>query len=192
MGRSEIRELIRRAQAAEIAGELDQAVQLLGEAAKLHQERSEPGRASVLLRHALRLKPGRSDLEAQLALAEATSAEPPAALEVAARGPTPADPALDCWCSFCCRPKVEAGPMAAGPAGAFICGRCIGASADLVGAGIAAVRAPPPAAPAPSGEAFIEAAVVLSKELGWSLADIRTLSPEEIARALEKLERLRG
>ncbi|MFL5358708.1 ClpX C4-type zinc finger protein [Archangium sp.] len=49
------------------------------------------------------------------------------------RGPTRADPSLDAWCSFCCRPRSEVGPLVAGPAGAFICSACIGESGALLG-----------------------------------------------------------
>jgi hypothetical protein len=54
------------------------------------------------------------------------------------RGPTRADPALDAWCSFCCRPHTEVGSLVAGPAGAFICVACIGESGALLG-GVAPV-----------------------------------------------------
>ncbi|WP_223646124.1 ClpX C4-type zinc finger protein [Corallococcus sp. EGB] len=56
------------------------------------------------------------------------------------RGPTRADPALDAWCSFCCRPRGEVGDLVAGPAGAFICKGCLGESLALLGN----VAAPPP------------------------------------------------
>ncbi|RKH03121.1 ClpX C4-type zinc finger protein [Corallococcus carmarthensis] len=56
------------------------------------------------------------------------------------RGPTRADPALDAWCSFCCRPRGEVGDLVAGPAGAFICKGCLGESQGLLGD----VVAPPP------------------------------------------------
>jgi len=49
------------------------------------------------------------------------------------RGPTRADPSLDAWCSFCCRPRSEVGSLVAGPAGAFICAACIGESGALLG-----------------------------------------------------------
>jgi hypothetical protein len=109
--------------------------------------------------------------------------------------------------------------MVAGPAGAFICRNCVGAAADIVcvpsvrtvdGAEVhPAVPAPellepprpvvlPPEegeleeSPAPpSKPSFIEAAVVLSKELGWSLADIRSLSPDEVEQALQKLDAIK-
>ncbi|QRK07083.1 hypothetical protein JQX13_44705 [Archangium violaceum] len=54
------------------------------------------------------------------------------------RGPTRADPSLDAWCSFCCRPRSEVGALVAGPAGAFICSSCIGESGALLG-GVAPV-----------------------------------------------------
>ncbi|NOK13107.1 ClpX C4-type zinc finger protein [Corallococcus exercitus] len=56
------------------------------------------------------------------------------------RGPTRADPALDAWCSFCCRPRGEVGDLVAGPAGAFICKGCLGESQGLLGD----VAPPPP------------------------------------------------
>ncbi|HEX8820302.1 MAG TPA: ClpX C4-type zinc finger protein [Archangium sp.] len=49
------------------------------------------------------------------------------------RGPTRADPSLEAWCSFCCRPRSEVGSLVAGPAGAFICSACIGESGALLG-----------------------------------------------------------
>lgn len=49
------------------------------------------------------------------------------------RSPQLADPALDAWCSFCCRPKLEVGPLVAGPAGAFICAACSALANGLLG-----------------------------------------------------------
>ncbi|HYO73678.1 MAG TPA: ClpX C4-type zinc finger protein [Archangium sp.] len=68
------------------------------------------------------------------------------------RGPTRADPSLDAWCSFCCRPRSEVGSLVAGPAGAFICSACIGESGALLGgvasvAPAARVQAPAPQRP---------------------------------------------
>ncbi len=48
------------------------------------------------------------------------------------RGPQQADPAIDAWCSFCCKPRTEVGPLIAGPAGAFICRSCVTTSARLM------------------------------------------------------------
>ncbi|MBN1208430.1 MAG: hypothetical protein JXB05_26455 [Myxococcaceae bacterium] len=49
------------------------------------------------------------------------------------RGPTRADPAIDAWCSFCCRPRTEVGELVAGPTGSFICAACVGESRGLLG-----------------------------------------------------------
>lgn len=238
MGRSTARELVRAAQAAELDKEIDRAVALLEEAARLHLTSGEPGRAAALFRHCLRLAPDRTDLEAArdaaekaaepVDLGEAPAApslpatviaevtEPPAAsveapreragepaptrpaeprrprtLELPQRGPSAADPAIDCWCSFCCRPKSEVGPMVAGPAGAFICAGCIEGAAAIAGGRPApqaesAAAAPGPAAP----HDFVEAAVLLSRGLGWSLDEVRSLSPDERELALKALARL--
>lgn len=246
MGRGKIREAIRRAQAAEVAGELDEAVRELEDAARLHILRNEEARAAVLVRHGLRLRPGHAALlellervgafeepevpDEPVSVVDAAPDLPPAnspagvpeepvkvvdvdgeehvavpgarpGLVVPQRGPTLADASADHWCSFCCRPKAEAGAMVAGPAGAFICGKCLETAAGLLGT--AAVAAPDrpaaqavpeesktkPAAPGPEPD-FIEAAVVLSKKLGWGLSDLRALGREELLKALKKLEEL--
>ncbi|MBL8950538.1 MAG: hypothetical protein JNK82_07155 [Myxococcaceae bacterium] len=49
------------------------------------------------------------------------------------RGPALADPSLDAWCSFCCRPKAEAGALVGGPTGSFICASCAGTSLGFLG-----------------------------------------------------------
>jgi ClpX C4-type zinc finger len=48
------------------------------------------------------------------------------------RGPTRADPTIDAWCSFCCRPSVEVGALIVGPTGSFICGTCVTESRGLL------------------------------------------------------------
>ncbi len=62
--------------------------------------------------------------------------EPAPALEKEAfeRVLTLADPALDAWCSFCCRPAREVGALTAGPAGAYICVACTTRAGALLGA----------------------------------------------------------
>ncbi len=63
------------------------------------------------------------------------------------RGPQPADPSVDAWCSFCCKPTTEVGALVAGPAGAFICGGCVSFSAGLLSRVVpapATVAAKPP------------------------------------------------
>lgn len=49
------------------------------------------------------------------------------------RGPVLAAEGLSAWCSFCCRPREEVGPLVAGPAGAFICSGCIALAGGLLG-----------------------------------------------------------
>ena len=197
MARSAMRELIREAQRAELEGEVGKAVQNLEQAAAEALNQSDVVRAVSLLRHCLRLEPGRDDLLERLerlgvaepdGLAPAEPGRPP--LELPQRGPAAADPSVDCWCSFCCRPKDEVGPMVAGPAGAFICASCLVAAVRIAElrtsrSSAAGAAAPPSPAAAPG---FIEAAVVLSRQLHWSLAEIRSLSPGERQRALEVLK----
>ncbi|WP_225409672.1 ClpX C4-type zinc finger protein [Stigmatella hybrida] len=71
------------------------------------------------------------------------------------RGPTRADPSMDAWCSFCCRPRGEVGELVAGPAGAFICSGCTGESRSLLGLtgpeAAPAARPPSPARAAGGG-----------------------------------------
>lgn len=251
MGRSNARELMRAAQAAEIEKDFDRAVALLREAAQIRLDAGEKGRALSLLHHCLRLSPGQAEIErlvreldpsgseqdAQplapdvplvsiepLAIrsdADASAPEvvgelapqaepsPRARLELPRRGPTAAAPDLDCWCSFCCRPKLEVGPMVAGPAGAFICAACIGEAAAIIGGaaaapdGLAERPGPeepildaqePPAASEASAAAepmsFVEAAVRLSQALGWGLDEVRSLSVEEREEALNVMRRI--
>ena len=63
------------------------------------------------------------------------------------RGPTRADPTLDAWCSFCCRPRHEVGEMVAGPTGSFICAACVGESQSLLGLEQSAAPSARPAPP---------------------------------------------
>jgi ClpX C4-type zinc finger len=72
------------------------------------------------------------------------------------RGPTRADPSLEAWCSFCCRPRSEVGALVAGPAGAFICSACIGESGALLGGVAAVAPAARSQAPAPQRPVSIE------------------------------------
>lgn len=85
------------------------------------------------------------------------------------RGPTRADRALDAWCSFCCRPRTEAGELVAGPAGAFICRACVGESEGLLG-DVTAVPRPVPAAPSPV-EAKPEAPALVGQDEALALLE---------------------
>jgi len=99
------------------------------------------------------------------------------------RGPTRADPSLDAWCSFCCRPRAEVGALVAGPAGAFICAACIGESGGLLG-GVTArppgARSRAPARP-PEADALLgqgEAQAALERGLAGGVRRILVLGPE--------------
>lgn len=59
------------------------------------------------------------------------------------RGPQAADPAVEAWCSFCCRPKAEVGALVAGPAGAYICASCVGLSGKVLSVEVAALPVRP-------------------------------------------------
>jgi hypothetical protein len=232
-----VREVIRAAQAAELAGDKARAIELLRRAAELYLRAGGHVRALQMLRHALRLDPTRVELAEEISRIDAASASeagrsgteedsgasgldageddgeraawvigeevsrtsledalrqaeaavearrdpvaqavagvqaaakvgleegvapsvalsPPAPLPEGEgekafieRGPTRADPSLEAWCSFCCRPRSEVGSLVAGPAGAFICSSCVVESGGLLGdvAPVAAgVRAPHP------------------------------------------------
>jgi hypothetical protein len=219
-----VREVIRAAQAAELAGDKARAIELLRRAAEMYLRAGGHVRALQMLRHALRLDPtlielaeeisridaasasassgvgeasgssgldegdddgeraawvigeevSRTSLEEALRQAEAAvdsrrdpvaqavagvqavarvglgenpgssgdvAPSPPAPLpegegggkEFIERGPTRADPSLEAWCSFCCRPRSEVGALVAGPAGAFICSSCVVESGALLG-----------------------------------------------------------
>jgi hypothetical protein len=119
---SDVREYLRAAQAAEIRGDTGRAMELLRSAAAAYQRAGNHPRAEQMLRHAQRL--------------EAHPSAAPRAVdpELTQRGPTLADPAQAAWCSFCCRPRDEVGPLVAGPAGAFICTACASQASSLLAA----------------------------------------------------------
>ena len=106
----DVRQLVMSAQAAERAGDLRLAQELLEQAARACEGGGRAARAEQLRRHARRLAetlPGdrsRPFLE---------------------RVPVLADPGQAAWCSFCCRPGQEVGSLVAGPAGAYICQGCV-------------------------------------------------------------------
>ncbi len=81
--------------------------------------------------------------EADRALASLDEVAGPPKKTLVERGPTLADPTLQAWCSFCCLPRTEVGDLVAGPAGAFICQKCLGESAKLLGVGLSAKGGPP-------------------------------------------------
>ncbi len=81
--------------------------------------------------HMWALEESESDREASMRplAPEERDAEP----SLIERGPTRADPAIEAWCSFCCRPQGEVGELVAGPTGSFICATCLRESHALLG-----------------------------------------------------------
>lgn len=141
---STIRELLTQAQAAEAEKDYGLAVRLLKEAERYYRERQLEGRAEQMARNVARLEEARGasgDGFGDELLEDSATMPGGAALSPYDRGPQLAAPALEAWCSFCCKPKQEVGDLVAGPAGAFICKSCVAVSAVLHG-GSAEVAAP--------------------------------------------------
>ena len=135
------RELLQSAQAAEREGDLARAGALLEQAARIYESTGHDARAAQMRRHVERLgavawtgargveEPsgsGRSGQEDTPGL----EALPGADRALFERTPTLADPTLEAWCSFCCRPSREVGALVAGPAHAYVCRGCV----ELAGA----------------------------------------------------------
>ncbi|MBK7858736.1 MAG: ClpX C4-type zinc finger protein [Archangiaceae bacterium] len=128
---SDVRQVLAEAQAAEARGDKSQAISLLKRAAELYRDGQNHQRALKMLRHIRRLE-GIEELE----VLEGGNAPGPQGRRrrvIEERGPQAADPSLDAWCSFCCRPKAEAGPLVSGPTGSFICASCLGAAQGFLG-----------------------------------------------------------
>ncbi len=124
---SEIRQLLADAQSAELRGEKVEAARLFREAASFYREREQLTQATRMLRQARRVE-GVEEDEAEFEIPERVLVEQ--------RTPRLADASADAWCSFCCCPKRQVGPLVEGPAGAFICRSCTEVSrALLAGAG---------------------------------------------------------
>jgi hypothetical protein len=126
------------AQAAEARGDKPGAISLLKRVAELYRDAQNPGRA-------LKMLPSRVFEERSAVLAP---------------------PSLDAWCSFCCRPKREVGPLVAGPTGTFICASCT----DTARALLDGAQAPATASggsPSHSGEADESKAVLRHQLAAW-------------------------
>jgi hypothetical protein len=131
-GVSDVRQVLADAQAAEARGDKSGAIALLRRAAELYRDGQNPNRALKMLRHIRRLE-GIEELEVLDGGGEPEPA-PRRRRVIEERGPALADPSLDAWCSFCCRPKTEAGALVSGPTGSFICASCVGAAQGFLGA----------------------------------------------------------
>lgn len=128
-----VRELLAQAQAAEVRGDRAQAISLLDEAAQIYDSQDNTGRSEKMRRHIARL---RAEGEAAaLAPPEEPEAQPVSRREPRAmpdRGPTAPNTSVDAWCSFCCRPSREMGPLVGSPTGAFICLECVSTARTLL------------------------------------------------------------
>lgn len=132
------------AQDAERRGKKEAASRFLRIAAAWYRDRQMLQRAGQMLRHARRVE----GVDDETSLEQVSLDEPVPEIAqgnegrvmVEQRVPQLADPSIDAWCSFCCRPKAEIGPLVAGPTGAFVCESCLGASAELLGKTVS----PPP------------------------------------------------
>ncbi len=130
---SNVRETIAAAQAAELKGDKATASGLLRQAAEQYRDAGNATRALKLLRHARKLEGVDEDAEDEL---------PGNAAPLIERKPVLADPSLDAWCSFCCRPRKEVGALVAAPTGTFVCAECVDLSAALLGSGRDSARLP--------------------------------------------------
>ena len=223
------RELIRLAQADELAGDRAGAAEKLRRAAKGYRDAGKSARAEQLERHAERLEgassesggdtpvqPERSGAESKaqnapdVLMATRSSeqrsghegdADPstpdlrsyaqgerkwPGSDEASAReldpftqrAPSRADPSQRAWCSFCCRPDEEVGPLIASPTGAFICRGCA-----VEGLGLLGASTPEPVARQASAPATLAAEPVV-RPAGVPSAPV----PEPVARPPSLLE----
>jgi hypothetical protein len=113
------RQLLREAQEAELAGDKARARELLERSARIYEDQGKPERAEQLRRHAERLTEEKEPLSREREREGVRGAFLPTD-----RGPVLADKAAESWCSFCCRPQREVGPLVHGPTDAFICAQC--------------------------------------------------------------------
>lgn len=130
---SEIRSLLANAQAAEERGDKKEAGRLLREAATYYRDRQQLRRAAQMLRQARRAEGLPEEGEEDEAVFGFEVPEDRVLVEQ--REPKLADPTVDAWCSFCCRPKTEVGEMVTGPTGSFLCAGCLSVSSTLLTGG---------------------------------------------------------
>lgn len=163
---SEIRSLLANAQSAEMRGEKDEAAKLLREAATYYRDRQQLRRSAQMLRQARRVE-GLPEDEPDESVFGFEAPEDKVLVEQ--REPKLADPNADAWCSFCCRPKTEVGPVVGGPTGSFVCASCVSTSSQLL------------KVPAPGGEVIPT----------WKITALDHQLPSQ-RRATQRLTRLRA
>jgi hypothetical protein len=126
------RELLQSAQAAEREGDLARAGALLEQAARIYESTGHDARAAQMRRHVERLglvaRTGAGGVE-QPSVAEPLPGDDRPLIE---RTPTLADPTLEAWCSFCCRPSREVGALVSGPSHAYVCRACVRLAQSLL------------------------------------------------------------
>lgn len=141
---SDIRNLLARAQESETKGDKAAAAEFLRKAATWYRDRQQLRRAAQMLRQARRVEGIEEEGDDPVAPVPEPATEDvfgfgddfaseAGKVLVETRTPQLADPAIDAWCSFCCRPASEVGALVAGPAGAFICAGCTELSNALRG-----------------------------------------------------------
>jgi len=131
------RELLQSAQAAEREGDLARAGALLEQAARIYESTGHEARAAQMRRHVERLgsaarKGARGVKEPPGGRAGEGDTLPGVDRALVERTPTLADPALEAWCSFCCRPAREVGALVSGPAQAYVCRSCVELARSLL------------------------------------------------------------
>ena len=132
---SDARQLLADAQAAEVKGDKVEAIRLLRRAAELYRDKQLGSKALKVLRHIRRLEGIDEDARPvdQMPFETQDFEGPRPPREMPERGPVLADPKLEAWCSFCCRPHTEVGRLVAAPTGTFICAACIKAATEMIG-----------------------------------------------------------
>lgn len=121
-------------------GDKQEAIALLRKAAEYYRDRKLGTKALKMLRQIRRLEGVPVDEldvdqvpEAPVMPFETQVFEGPLSPKpMPDRGPVLADPAVEAWCSFCCKPAKEVGALIAAPTGTFICRACVGLATRLL------------------------------------------------------------
>ena len=130
---SDARQLLADAQAAEMKGDKAEAIRLLRKAAEVYRDKQLGAKALKLLRHIRRLEGIDEDAREPMPFETQVFEGPNPPRAIGERGPVLADPSLEAWCSFCCRPHTEVGRLVAAPTGTFICAGCIKLAKEMLG-----------------------------------------------------------